>query len=327
MSKKVVTDDGVYFNSPSDEAVIFSALTEEIDRLIFQMGTADADLASQAASRVIEYVGGIDVNMGCPKHFSTHCGMGAGLLRTPDKSVDILKALRLVVPPHKSLSCKIRLIGDLEDPASVIEKTSEYICRMYAAGADAVTLHMRTTPQRPREKANWHLFGPVHLRVKERLEGKEFVLIPNGDFYTAGDIKRFEALMNAVDPGWCKSYMIARGALRSPAVFALNPARSVDPYIPKGSSPVCPDFCSMLTSIVDSYEKQSEPYQAAKWIVTRVISENSVSDAHKEFNSSEPKSWTVPCAVRKDALAAVCASKSYEDVRHSIEVVRSSHHQ
>lgn len=31
----------------------------------------------------------IDLNMGCPKHFSVHCGMGSALLKKPDTVVDV----------------------------------------------------------------------------------------------------------------------------------------------------------------------------------------------------------------------------------------------
>jgi tRNA-dihydrouridine synthase 2 len=49
------------------------------------MGTADEDLALQAALVVKEDVVGIDVNCGCPKRFSLQGGMGAALLENPDK--------------------------------------------------------------------------------------------------------------------------------------------------------------------------------------------------------------------------------------------------
>ena len=41
--------------------------TREKGKLIFQMGTANADLAVEAAKIVAEDVAGIDVNAGCPK--------------------------------------------------------------------------------------------------------------------------------------------------------------------------------------------------------------------------------------------------------------------
>jgi tRNA-dihydrouridine synthase 2 len=48
------------------------------------MGTASPELALEAALKVKNDVAAIDINCGCPKHFSVHAGMGAALLRTPD---------------------------------------------------------------------------------------------------------------------------------------------------------------------------------------------------------------------------------------------------
>ena len=62
--------------------------------LIFQVGSADPDLAVQAARVVVDDVSGIELNCGCPKPFSTHAGMGAALLTNPDLLCSILSALR-----------------------------------------------------------------------------------------------------------------------------------------------------------------------------------------------------------------------------------------
>lgn len=53
--------------------------------MIFQIGSADPEMALRAARKVQGDVAGIDLNCGCPKHFSTHGGMGSKLLTEPDK--------------------------------------------------------------------------------------------------------------------------------------------------------------------------------------------------------------------------------------------------
>jgi len=120
----------------------------EKGRLIFQMGTASPELAVQAAKVVAGDVSGIDVNSGCPKPFSTSGGMGAALLRTPDKLVSILEALvREVGQPFQiGISVKIRI---LETP----EKTEALVSRLVRTGITGLTVHCRTTPMRPRERA------------------------------------------------------------------------------------------------------------------------------------------------------------------------------
>ncbi|KAL9620557.1 MAG: hypothetical protein Q9160_004918 [Pyrenula sp. 1 TL-2023] len=120
----------------------------EKGKLIFQVGTASPDLAVQAAKIVASDVSGIDVNAGCPKPFSTTGGMGAALLRTPDHLASILKALVEQVGNvwEIGISVKIRL---LETP----ELTKELVTKLCATGIIGLTIHCRTTPMRPRERA------------------------------------------------------------------------------------------------------------------------------------------------------------------------------
>jgi tRNA-dihydrouridine synthase 2 len=117
-------------------------------RLIFQIGTSDPARAVAAARIVAADVAGIDVNAGCPKPFSTSGGMGAALLRTPDKLCSILEALvkEISTEFEIGISVKIRL---LETP----EETETLVRRLCATGITGLTIHCRTTPMRPREKA------------------------------------------------------------------------------------------------------------------------------------------------------------------------------
>lgn len=131
------------------ESIIYRVCPEkEEGKLIFQIGTADPERAVQAARLVAADVAGIDVNAGCPKPFSTSGGMGAALLQTPDKLCAILEALvKNIVPEFEiGISVKIRI---LETP----EQTAALVRRLVATGITAVTVHCRTTPMRPRERA------------------------------------------------------------------------------------------------------------------------------------------------------------------------------
>ncbi|KAH9923165.1 uncharacterized protein BXZ73DRAFT_91478 [Epithele typhae] len=65
---------------------------------------------------------GIDLNCGCPKPFSTHSGMGAALLSTPDLLCSILTALREAMPPEIAISAKIRLLPNQEDTLKLVER-------------------------------------------------------------------------------------------------------------------------------------------------------------------------------------------------------------
>jgi tRNA-dihydrouridine synthase 2 len=131
------------------ESVIYRLHPEkEKGKLIFQIGTAKPEYAVTAAKLVAEHVAGIDVNAGCPKPFSTTGGMGAALLQDPERLASILEALvKEVGEPYEiGISVKIRLLDTPEQTRALVE-------RLVATGITGLTIHCRTTPMRPRERA------------------------------------------------------------------------------------------------------------------------------------------------------------------------------
>lgn len=131
------------------ESVIYRIHPElEKGKLIYQMGTANPELAVQAAKMVAADVAGIDVNSGCPKPFSTAGGMGAALLKTPDLLCDILtKLVEEIGKPYEiGISVKIRILDTPEETATLVK-------RLVRTGITGLTVHCRTTPMRPRERA------------------------------------------------------------------------------------------------------------------------------------------------------------------------------
>ncbi|KAJ5520499.1 Aldolase-type TIM barrel [Penicillium fimorum] len=136
-------------NKPVKESILYRIdPVREKGRLIYQIGTADPKLAVQSARVVAADVSGIDLNSGCPKPFSTSGGMGAALLRTPDLLVSILEALVKEVgePFQIGISVKIRIL-------SKPEETEALVSRLVKTGITGLTVHCRTTPMRPRERA------------------------------------------------------------------------------------------------------------------------------------------------------------------------------
>lgn len=120
----------------------------EGSKLVYQIGTANPETAVQAAKLIAPDVAGIDVNAGCPKPFSTSGGMGAALLKTPEKLESILRALVKEVgePFEIGISVKIRLLNDPADTEALVR-------RLCDTGITGLTIHCRTTPMRPREHA------------------------------------------------------------------------------------------------------------------------------------------------------------------------------
>ena len=167
---------------------IFTTHPIEKPFLIYQIGSADPELAVQAAKMVQQDVSGFDLNCGCPKPFSTHAGMGAALLTNPDLLCSILTALREAMPPEITVSAKIRLLPSQEDTLKLVE-------RIVNTGISALTVHCRTRNMRMKEKA-------VIQRLREIVEfvekmGKGIAVIENGDCLGYEDSKRVREVTGA----------------------------------------------------------------------------------------------------------------------------------
>jgi len=181
--------------------------------LIFQVGSADPDLAVQAARVVVDDVSGIELNCGCPKPFSTHAGMGAALLTNPDLLCSILSALRRELPPHISVSAKIRLLPTQEDTLALVERTVK-------TGINCLTIHCRTRAMRPRERALIHRLKEIVDFVKGLMVN--VAVIENGDCVGYEDALRIRTVTGA------DSVMIATAAEANPTVFSPTPLSSLE---------------------------------------------------------------------------------------------------
>lgn len=165
---------------------------------VLQMGTSDPDLALQAALHLYDAYDALDINMGCPKHFSVHSGMGASLLKTKQVAHDILKNLTRHIQ-DKPITCKIRLLDTMEE-------TIDFVKTMESTGIAAITVHARYVPQRPRESA--------HLeKLQQIVKSVSIPVIANGDCFTMEDVEMVKQKTG------CSSVMIARGAMWNPSIF------------------------------------------------------------------------------------------------------------
>ncbi|CAK7207148.1 tRNA-dihydrouridine synthase 2 [Sporothrix eucalyptigena] len=142
------SNSGVYIENNKPSIIYRMHPEREGKKLIYQMGTCDPERAVEAARLVAADVAGIDVNAGCPKPFSTDGGMGAALLKTPDKLCAILEALvKNIVPEFGiGISVKIRILANPKDTEALVR-------RLVRTGIIGLTVHCRTTPMRPRERA------------------------------------------------------------------------------------------------------------------------------------------------------------------------------
>jgi len=126
-STRVLNDKTNCIEYTKPNRVIYRIHPSEQNRLVYQMGSANAELAVEAAKIVASDVAGIDLNCGCPKHFSIHGGMGAALLKDIPRLEGILKALVEQVGKvyDIGISCKIRLLATDEETHDMVRR----LCR------------------------------------------------------------------------------------------------------------------------------------------------------------------------------------------------------
>uniref|UniRef100_A0A8C8IWY1 Dihydrouridine synthase 2 n=1 Tax=Oncorhynchus tshawytscha TaxID=74940 RepID=A0A8C8IWY1_ONCTS len=190
-----------------DERVMFRTCEKEKDRVVFQMVGYTRELSLSAMEND---VAAIDVNMGCPKEYSTKGGMGAALLSDPDKIEAILRTL--VKGVSKPVTCKIRILPTLEDTLSLVK-------RIENTGVAAIAVHGRLKDERPRH--------PVHCDFIQAIaEAVSIPVIANGgslDRVKAhADIEEFRKATGA------SSVMVARAAMWNPSVFRSQGLLSVE---------------------------------------------------------------------------------------------------
>ncbi|RYP54921.1 hypothetical protein DL768_000485 [Monosporascus sp. mg162] len=203
---------------PADikDSIIYRMHSEkEAGKLIFQIGTSNPDLAVEAAKLVAADVAGIDVNAGCPKPFSTHDGMGAALLRTPDKLCAILEALvKNIVPEFEiGISVKIRLL-------ETAQETEALVRRLVATGITGLTVHCRTTPMRPRERA---IRGQLRM-IADVCREAGVACIMNGD------VENRDQAMQLIQEFGVDGAMIATAAEKNSSCFQTKAQGGLLPW-------------------------------------------------------------------------------------------------
>jgi len=158
----------------------------------------------QVARLVENDVAAIDINMGCPKGYSTKFGGGAALLQTPDLIKDILTTLVSNIKTI-SITCKIRCLRSIED-------TVELAKMIESTGVNAIGVHGRFKEERPREPAHYEY-------IKAVKDALSIPVIANGGSL---DIKTYADLAKFREHTGCDSIMLARIAQWNPSIFSKD---------------------------------------------------------------------------------------------------------
>jgi len=159
--------------------------------------------AMAGAARVAARLGaaGIDINFGCPaKRVNQHDG-GASILRCPSRATAITRAVRDAVPAELHVTVKVRLGWDSAEAAVEIAQAAEL------GGASWLTIHARTKQQMYAPPVNYPAVGLARGAVS-------IPIVANGD------VSDEAAMFRCAAESGARAFMIGRGALADPFVFA-----------------------------------------------------------------------------------------------------------
>lgn len=153
----------------------------------------------------------IDINFGCPVNKIARRGAGSGMMREPDKMVEITR--RVVQAVKLPVTVKTRLGWD-EDSKIIVDLAE----RLQDAGIAALTVHGRTRAQLYKGVADWSLIGEIRRNPRMNIP-----IIGNGDITTP------EGAAAAFDRYGVDGIMIGRASFGHPWIF-----RDVKHYLSTG---------------------------------------------------------------------------------------------
>jgi nifR3 family TIM-barrel protein len=165
----------------------------------------------------------LDLNFGCPVKKVAGKGGGAGMLRTPDKMLEITTAVVQAV--KIPVTVKTRLGWDNEH--QIIVDLAE---RLQDCGIAALTIHGRTRAQMYTGEADWTLIGAVKNNPR--------MIIP---IIGNGDITSPESCRMAFERYGVDAVMIGRAAIGAPWIF-----KDVKHCLQTGQLPEKEDFTYYL---------------------------------------------------------------------------------
>ena len=153
------------------------------------------------AAKIIEkrfpFVKRFDVNSGCPSDKAVLGDMGAALMKNPETTRDIVKAIKK--ESDAIVSVKTRIFKE-------VKKTLSIVAAVWEAEADFIIVHARTPSQKYAGRADWGMIKEIH-------ESTSLPIVGNGDI---ASVKEGMAL---VQRRFCSSFMIGRAAMQNPMVF------------------------------------------------------------------------------------------------------------
>lgn len=196
---EMVSAKALSYNNEKTKDLLLTAPNEKI-KIVQIFGHEPDVMAEMCSSELLKKFDIIDINMGCPAPKIVSNGDGSALMKDIGLAREIIK--KCVCAADKPITVKFRSGFDEEHINAV-----DFAKMCEEAGASAITIHGRTR--------NQMYAGKVDLDIIKKV--KESVSIP---VIASGDIVDRESLERVRSYTGCDGFMIGRGALGTPEIFA-----------------------------------------------------------------------------------------------------------
>lgn len=171
--------------------------------LVVQFAANDPVILGKACEMVLPYTDAIGINCGCPQSWACQEGIGASLMRDPQRVSDMVKSAKARCGRNLVIETKMRTHVDLKESVSWAQQ-------MEMAGIDFLVVHGRTK--------NTRSSVPVDLEAIKLIKSSVSVpVVANGDAFSLEQVDKIYAATGA------DGVMSARGLLSNPALFAGHP--------------------------------------------------------------------------------------------------------
>ena len=155
---------------------------------------------------------GVDINMGCPDRAVEKQGAGCGLIKTPEKSKEVILAAKLGVKDFARLSGKEEIPISVKTRLGYGKLDLAWIKFLLSQDIAALSIHLRTRREMSKVSAHWELMKEI-VSVRDEIRPGT-IIIGNGDVQ---DLK--DARQKAIETG-CDGIMLGRAIFGNPWLFA-----------------------------------------------------------------------------------------------------------
>jgi len=215
---------------------VFRWRDEELPKLVCQIVGATPDEMIPAARRVeAEGFFGIDINMGCSVPGIVKRHAGAALLKSPEKALAVIEAVRTAVTLPLFVKFRTGWIPDIR-PAVALARQFE------SAGVDCLVFHPRVAPDKRTRPA-------VLDHIRSIKDAVSIPVIGNGDVVTR------EECAHMLESTGCDGISVGRMAMARPWLFA---------EWTRGYQPSEAEFGQYAIRLADALEARYDPVRALK---------------------------------------------------------------